>query len=176
MGRWLVGILDRIIGVICALMFAQLPLFIQQYQHQLLGHVAELHMQVEAVKNAAHANGKTLLQYIQRFIDSADIDFAKQGELLQNMYERSTTLAQSSLLLEQATPFQKPVIFFKLLNLDIASHTFDHFQPGIPLSLEGALYGFVGLLFGYGAFYCLKSFLLMLFRRPKAQEKTKAFS
>jgi len=163
MGHWLAGLFDRILAAVCALIFAQLPLFMQQYQYQLLGHVAELKIHVNAITNAAHTNGKTLTQYIQRFLENADVDFSKQGELMLNMHNRLETLSQSSLALQQASPLEKPIIFFQTLNLDIASSAIEHFQPGIPLTIEGAIYAFLGVLFGYGSFFCLKRLAAWLY-------------
>lgn len=164
MGTWLVDLLDRIFAAISALLFAQLPLFMQQYQQQLLGHVAELNIQVNAVSEVAAASGKTLPQYIHRFLVSGDSDFMQQGQLLHNMVERSLSLAQASQSLLHASAFEKPLLFVKYLNWDIASSTVRYFQPGLPFSTEGFLYGFVGILFGYATCLGMKRFLKFLYR------------
>src|SRR5690606_26476706 len=65
-------------------------------------------------------------------------------------------LAQASHALQQASSIEKPVLFFKYLNWDIASSTFSHFQPGVPFTMEGLLYGFFGIIMGYGIFYGFK--------------------
>lgn len=173
MGKWFTGILDRIFAVASALCFAQLPLFMQQYQQQLYGHIAELKVQVDAMQRVASATGKSLPEYISRFTSSGDPDFMGQGQLMGEMVERTFSLSEASQSLSSATVFQKPFVFFSHVNWDIASSTFSNFQIGVPVSVEGLIYGFVGIIFGYFFFQTLRrsvsSFFqyLFAFRRNK---------
>lgn len=178
MSNWLSGLFDRAFAVGGALIFAQTPMFIQQYGHQLSGRVAELKLQIDAIANSALLGQKSLQQYIQRFIDSGDADFRRQGELMHLMTERYESLAEAMQTLTTASPLIKPWVFMRDFNWDIARMTFADFQPGVPFTLEGIMYAIMGIGVGYGIFFlitatlhfCYRS-LLSLFVRRKVEIK-----
>lgn len=152
MSNWLIGFFDRAFAVVGALACAQAPMFIQQYGHQLSGRVAELKLQVQSIEYSASLGQKSLEQYVQRFLESGDLDFARQGELMQRMTERYNVLSIAINELNSATVISKPFIFIKEFNWDIASSTFSQFQPGIPFTFEGLIYAIAGIALGYGLF------------------------
>lgn len=51
--KWIGGLIDRIFAVVGALACLQFPLFLQQYQQHLSGHVVELQIQIQAMQRAA---------------------------------------------------------------------------------------------------------------------------
>lgn len=155
--QWFGGLLDRICAVVGALAVSQIPLFIQQYKHQLSGHVAELQIQVDAMRQAASHSGKTLEQFIKKFVDSQDGDFSLQGEIMQSMVSRWHSLSDAFFALKDASLFTKPVVFALHFNPAIAKETMDSFVPGIPLSLEGGVYALIGIGVGYFVFYLVKT-------------------
>lgn len=157
MGKWFTGLLDRVFAVASALCFAQIPIFMQQYQQLLYGHIAELKVQVDAMQKVAAATGKSLPEYISRFTSSGDPDFIGQGQLMNGMVERTFSLTEASHSLSSATVLEKPFVFFNHMSWDIVSSTFSSFQAGIPFSLEGFIYAFVGVLFGYFSFLGFRS-------------------
>lgn len=65
MFKWIGGLMDRACAVVGAVVFAQAPLFMQQYSQQLIGRTAELKLQVDGMKQAANLSGKTLEQLTQ---------------------------------------------------------------------------------------------------------------
>lgn len=139
-------ILDRILGVCFAIAFLQFPLFISEYQHQLIGHVAELKWQTEAMQVTAAKTGKTLDDYIQKFITQPDPDFSEQGKVMKNVHRRFLKLTSALKALQQSIPITRPWAFIRYFQIDIAKSTLQAFTPGIPLNLEGLLYGFAGIL------------------------------
>lgn len=163
MKYWMIGLIDRIFAVLGALVFAQLPLFMQQYQHQLFGHIAELRVQTQAMETIAAAGGKTLPQFIQKFTESADPDFMRQGELMFGMTDRLQTLSQGMEAISAASPLSKFITFFQHVNVDIAKATLTDFRPGIPLTLEGGAYALAGVAVGFLFFYAIKKTFLLPF-------------
>lgn len=157
--HWLNKVLSRIFILIGALVFSQMPFFISAYSQQLYGRIAELRLQKEALIKIAHQSGKTLDQYIYKFLISTDPDFHGQGEWMQSSINRLQTLTKSLTDIERATLLEKPFIFLKTLNWDIGKSTLNHFAVGLPLNLEGALYALVGACVGGLLFYCLKQIL-----------------
>jgi len=132
--------------VFAALLFLQIPTFIQQYTHELSGHVAELTLQISAIEKAAQSGGKTTAEYIHKFAANSDQDFSSQGLLMQNMLARFKKLSYSLSSLSAASPLMKPWVFANQVDLQIMQNTASKFQVGITLSFEGLLYAFSGLV------------------------------
>jgi len=152
MFKWIGGLFDRLCAVVGCLLFLQLPLFMQQYQQELKGHVAELEWQVSLITNAAQLSGKTLDQYIHKFMTSGDIDFARQGEILSAMVVRWNALSNSLNALNHASVWERPYFFFSTFNYEIVKSSLETFQVGIPLTLEALVYGLLGMLLGYALY------------------------
>ena len=163
MWKWAINMLDRISAVIGALVFSQAPMFMQQYQQQLEGHVAELRIQIEAMRQVALQSGKDLSQFILKFTSSPDLDFSRQGDLMHKMTDRYQDFLQNSLALEQSTAMTRPFVFLSHLNQDIASSTFKTFNLGLEFSIEGLIYALLGIFFGYSFFAGLKKIFRLIF-------------
>lgn len=155
--NWLKGLLDRAFVVIGALICAQAPMFMQQYTHQLSGRVAELKLQVDALSKAAMQGQTTLPSLIQKFMTSGDADFSRQGNLMNWTVERYEGLSASLQELMTASATGKPFVFVRDFNWEIASTTFSNYQMGIPFTVEGIIYGLIGIGLGYGVFFLIFS-------------------
>lgn len=147
--KWVLGIIDRLFVLIGALAFSQLPMFIQQYMHQLAGHEAELHYQVQKLEEAAQSSNLTIVDYIHKFSSHGDPDFARQGQMMQSMLDRFSSFHQSLISLEGSSYLGKPVIFMTNLNLDVAKATWQSFSFGLSFSPEGIVYAFFGGIIGF---------------------------
>lgn len=161
---------SRIFIVLGALFFLQLPLFINAYTQQMVGRVAELRLQKEALLKIAQQSGKTLDQYVYKFLNSTDADFHGQGEWMQASLNRLQSLTEALTSLQNATLWQKPFIFLKTINLEIGKATLNHFEPGLPLTLEGALYVLFGAGLGWLVFFAFRQLfraLMSPFRKQK---------
>lgn len=170
MFRWCGRLIDRILVVAGALVFAQVPLFIQQYSHRLAGHVAELRYQLNQLRIVAESSGKSFEAYIQKFIDAGDADFVGQGKLIQAMITRSNHLTESLSAITEASPLTRPFAFLSHLDTDIVKGTVHSFTLGVPLTLEAGIYALVGILVGYGLYRTLRRIFYTagsLFRRKK---------
>lgn len=171
MGKWISSIIDRIFVVIGALIFLQMPLFMHQYQMQLVGHVAELQWQVDWMHKAAMESGKTLDGYIKKFANNSDKDFVRQGEMMEVVVKRWHQLSTGLQELQNASVFTKPVVFVYHLNYDIMKSTLQSFVVGMPLTMEGGIYALFGMFVGY-LFYLLFSRLVwLLFWKSPVQSK-----
>lgn len=149
------GIIDRLFVVAGALLFSQFPLFMQEYAMRLSGHVDELRYQFDAIKKIAILSGKTLEQYIEKFSSHSDLDFARQGALIEAMQARFVRLSESLSLLQEASPFTKPFLFITRVDWTIGKASLEGFKPGILFTLEGAFYVAAGMAAGYGLFKLL---------------------
>ena len=150
--KWIAGLMDRAFAVLGAVIFAQAPLFMQQYTQQLIGREAELKLQVEGMRNAAAISGKTLESFIKKFIDSGDTDFALQGEAMQAMIARWHHLSDALSAMQHSNLWSRPFAFIYHLNGDAFSSTLSNFHAGLPITIEGAVYALVGIGAGYLVF------------------------
>lgn len=162
MYKWMIGLIDRMFALFGAVAFSQFPLYMQQYMKQLEGHAAELRHQVESLQIASAMTGKSLSQYVTKFLESGDGDFVLQGEIMQRMIERSHLFSEALIKLNEAPLYSKPMVFFQYLDLNIMKSTAGTFEMGIPLSLEGGVYALLGLFAGYGVFYTLRRLIRLL--------------
>lgn len=175
MFKWLGGLIDRLFAVGGALTFSQFPLFMQQYQQHLSGHVTELQTQVQAMRNAASLTGKSLHQYVVKFLSSGDVDFKHQGELMNSMIQRHQSLMEGYNALHDASIYSKPFVFIKYFDWDISKSTWESFEIGFSFNIEGIAYALIGIAFGLFIFWTLRKILkgiMSPFLKSKEHEKT----
>lgn len=161
-------ILDRCCIVLGAFLFSQFPAFFQQYTQRLAGHLAELNHQLRELQHIAGQAGKTLPEYMHKFANHSDPDFAHQGTWMLNMVERQKFLSEAWVQMSQADVWARPYAFLKYLQWDIAQGTMVDFKPGLHFTLEGALYVIVGMFVGYG-FYAVLHRLVRVFVPCKSE-------
>lgn len=160
--RWFVGLLDRVVAVAGAALFSQAPLFMEQYTQQLIGRTAELGIQVDAMRRSASASGKTLDQLIQKFANSGDPDFTRQGEVMSGVIQRWQDLTGSLTAMEGSTLLSRPLNFMYHMNYEVFKSTLDHYTFGFPLTVEGGVYALIGLSVGYLLFAFVRKFFRMI--------------
>ena len=165
MFKWIGGLVDRVFALVGAVIISQAPLFMDQYQQQLTGHIAELRIQVSVIQQAAKQSGKTVEQFVQKFLLSGDVDFVRQGEIIQEMIERLQSLSSAQQSVNTSTVFMKPFVFVRHMNWDVANSTAHKFIPGLAFSLEGLIYAFIGLILGYLFFRVIKHFVCSFFTK-----------
>lgn len=151
--------IDRFFAVAGAIGFIQFPALYQQYLHELSGHVKELKYQVGLIEHAALISHKTTSEWIAKFSQSIDPDFALQGKILKNMIGRLDSFLSAETALTQSSLVSKPFFFLKHLNWEILSDTFKSFQFSFPISFEGFAYALFGLVAGFSFFHALYWFI-----------------
>ena len=147
MGMWRLirGSCDRICSVVLILLFCQLPLFIQQYEMRLSGHVAESARLVQDLEKSAALTHKSLQAYIDKFLQQEDRDFASSGQVMQKTVRRYGDLRIALSSLEHAGPIKRPFVFIAHLQGDVFQESLHNFTPGFSLTLETIAYGVMGL-------------------------------
>lgn len=172
MKQWTAKILDRFFVVFFALIFLQLPLYMQHYQQNLVGHVDELQWQIDSMREVAFESGKTLEQFIQKFVGSEDKDFSGQGELMTQMVTRWEKMSASLQSLIHASVVTRPLLFLFHLRADVASSSFRTFTFGIPFTLEGVIYAATGMLVGYFVYRAFSRVFGRVFRSKNHRHHT----
>jgi hypothetical protein len=161
--NWVGNILERAALILAVLFFLQGPQFITLYTERLGGHVREAKYQVEQAEVAALRADLTLDGLIEKFQGSQDAAIMAQGDYLQKLQVRSRMLEQNLHELMQSSKISRPFIFLKSFYKEIAQDVLQTFQPGLPLTLEGAMWGVFGALFGAFFFFCMKLFVKFTF-------------
>lgn len=180
MFRWIEYIIDRLLAVLCAIVFLQIPGFVAQYTQQLSGHVAELHFQVEQLQQSTSKSGKSADELAMKFLVSSDRDIVNQGSFIRELLVRERLLTLSLIDLQSASPLLRPLQLALHFDWMVAQETWGQFTFAIQLSLEGAIYGLIGIIVGLGIFAAIRKILYGLciilsapFRRRKKTEINK---
>ena len=165
--------IDRVIALSGALLFSQAPMFIHQYTQNLSGHVAELNIQIQSLRNVASSTGKSLPEYVAKFTESSDIDFQAQGKWINALTDRFHSINDSLGALQDSSLLTRPLLFIRHCYLDVVEQTYHDFTPGIPFSIEGAAYAFVGMVLFSSLFWMLKLCIRRIYgyRRGSQHEK-----
>lgn len=144
--------LDRLLCVVGAVLFSQLPEFIQQYLQRLGGHLDEARRQLEQFRAVAAQSDLTLAQLIARNLGSSEPTVAGLGRVIQETMARVDALAAADAAIRQASMLSRPFVFLRHLDLSIVHATWTIFKPAVPTTVEGLFYSACGVLLAL-AFY-----------------------
>lgn len=167
--RFIDGILDRVISIIGAVAFSQFPQFFGQYMQRLGGHLAEAQQALAQYIAAAEALNLTLDEYIREHLESGSEVFTSSGEVIQGLLERVQTLELSYQALQDATIYNRWLVFMREVDWSIATGTWENFVPGVPTTIEGLTYALAGLLLSWGVYILLKSLVSFPARAGKTK-------
>lgn len=148
-------IVDRCFAAASAIVFLQAPQFIRDYTQVLHGHLAEVSWQVNQIQKLASKSHSSINDLIQKYLSHSDPDISFQGNFVEMLIQREQEYNHAFQALSHANPLQKPFVFLKSFQWDLFKETLNLFTPGLPLSLEGLIWAFLGLIAGYLLFRTL---------------------
>lgn len=140
------GLLDRVLCVLGAVVFSQVPEFMQQYLQRLGGHLDEARRQLEQFRHSAELSGLTLDRLITQTSTNADAAVAKLGVVMTNAVTRVDALESAQSALQNASLWSRPFIFLQHLDPSITHATWAVFKPAVPTTTEGFVYSLCGIL------------------------------
>ena len=149
------GFLDRVLCVVGAVAFCQLPEFIQQYLQRLGGRLDEARRQLAIFENTAAQSQLTLPEFIERTAANTDAAVAKLGGVMKDAIARVEELTAAETALRNASLWEKPFVFFTHLDRSIASATLDVYRPAVPTTTEGLIYAAAGMITILGVYHGL---------------------
>lgn len=151
--RWLKSIfsagaslVDRLLCAIGAVLFAQAPEFMQQYLQRLGGHLSEARRQLFHFEEIAKQAGKTVQELAAQYAANADPAVVSMGKVVNETELRVTALASAEAALRDASVWARPFVFLRDLDWEIARGTSSVYKAAVPTTLEGLLYGLVGVI------------------------------
>jgi len=139
-------LIDRILCVAGAVLFSQAPEFMQQYLQRLGGHLAEARRQLAQFEDVARQAGRTLQELVAQYATNADPTVVGMGRLMSETETRVNALSASEAALRDASVWERPFVFLRHLDSEIASGTAGVFKPAVPTTIEGTLYALMGVV------------------------------
>jgi hypothetical protein len=161
--RFILFLFDRALAAAGAIIFAQFPSFIIQYQQRLGGHVDELAQIISRYSEAAARNSRTIEEYISIHLKSEISDFVSSGRIMADNLTRYNELNESLNSLTGSEGLMKLLTFLKTVNYDIFSKTVDNFTPGISFNLDTLLYSATGIIFIMAIYFMIKKLFIIAF-------------
>jgi hypothetical protein len=139
------GVLDRVLCVLGTIAFSQIPEFMQQYLQRLGGHLDEARRQLSQFHNAAEQSGITLERLIAQTGSNADAAVAKLGGVMSGAVARVDELSAAQSAIQSASLWERPFVFMRNMDPQIARATWQIFKPAIPTTVEGLVYAAAGM-------------------------------
>lgn len=140
------SLLDRVLCVFGAAGLSQGPEFFQQYLQRLGGHLDEARLALAGFAEVARKSGLSLPDYIDLLRAQPSTAVAATGAQIAAMQTRVAELAASETALREATMWERPFVFLRHVDGDIAARTWEVFKPAIPVTMEGAVYAGAGMV------------------------------
>jgi len=97
-------------------------------------------------EDAAAQSGLTLDRLIAQTGSNADAAVAKLGGVMTDSVDRVEELQAAQTAIMNASLWERPFVFFKNMDADIARATWQIFKPAIPTTVEGLVYAAIGML------------------------------
>ncbi|MDR1282247.1 MAG: DUF2937 family protein [Opitutaceae bacterium] len=152
-GRFVASMLDRVVCVAGAAGLSQGPEFMQQYLQRLGGHLDEARRHLRQFVDTAKSAGISLDQLVERTGGAhADPALAGLGQVIVDTRERVEVLTVAEQALRDASLWERPFVFVRYLDWQIAEGTWGVYKPAVPTTVEGLVYAGVGLLLALGLY------------------------
>lgn len=168
-GKFLDTLVDRIVSVIGAVIFSQLPQMIMQYKRVLEGALAEAAKNILVARSKAHELGLSLKEFINAHLRNSDPVFQKSGEVYEQALLRHDNYQTALQALNDAGIWTRPFVFLKHVDGVLFSNM--QFEPGLPLTVEGAVYALFGILCALALYHGVLKQPFRFFTRKKRKEK-----
>ncbi len=143
-------ILIIVAGLGGAVIVSQAPEIMQQYQQRLGGAVQELMRVVVAFDEDAASEGLSREAALLRYEASQDVFLNKRGVSMETALVRFERIAAHRQALVDASAMERPGLFLKYRDTSLFEGTMQAYRPAVPATTEGAVYAFIGFVFGGG--------------------------
>ncbi|MEM1234728.1 MAG: DUF2937 family protein [Pseudomonadota bacterium] len=158
-------ILALAFGVTGAAGLSQFPEFAQQYLQRLAGKVDQLEAQVRQIDASAEGFEMTRQEYFDDLSKSLSGAEAAQKAIAEiALYER---LSANIVSFRDAGAFRRLAEAWRVADIDLATRTWADYQPALPLTAEGAGFGALGFVGGWGVWSLLRGILGWPIRRHR---------
>jgi hypothetical protein len=146
-------LLDRILCVAGAVLFSQLPEFMQQYLQRLEGHLDEARLVLSRFRDAAAQSGMSLEQLVSGSSRNPDPSMGRLGAVVGQAIARVDALQAADSALRQASAWTRPFVFLEHVDGGIARATLSIYRPAVPTTAEGLTYAGFGIVFALALYH-----------------------
>ncbi len=146
LGRAGENLLDRALCVLGAVGLSQAPEFFQQYQQRLGGHLDEARRALARYEEVAREGGLTLAQLIETTRAQTAAPVARLGDVMAETLDRVRDLEAAEAALRDASAWERPLVFLRHVDPEIAARAWEIFKPAVPVTLEGLAYAGAGMV------------------------------
>ena len=146
LGRAGGNLLDRVLCVLGAAGLSQAPEFFQQYLQRLGGHLDEARRQLAGFEEVARKSGLSFRQYIDLLRSQPAAAVADTGARIAEIQGRVDALAAAETALREASLWERPFVFLRHVDWEIAGRTWEVFKPALPVTSEGLVYAAAGMV------------------------------
>jgi len=169
-GRTGETLLDRVLCVVGAVAFSQVPAYMQQYFQRLGGHLDEATRQLKQFEHVATQAGESINAFAARAQASTDTVMARMGDIVAATITRVDDLSAAVAALRAATPWSRPFVFLEHVDLGIARAAWADFVPAVPTNFEGALYAGAGMIVFLALYHgAVRAPIAAMVRRSRAR-------
>lgn len=130
---------------------SQMPEYAQQYRQRLGGAIDELARIMAEFDADAARHGMTREQGISRLGANDDKFVTERGARLREDSARLSRLQRQLEIFQTAGPLRRIAVMATDIDQPTAQRAWAQFEPGVPVTIEGAALGGMGFLAGYGA-------------------------
>ena len=146
-------LLDRVLCVLGAVVFSQLPEFMQQYLQRLGGHLDEARLALDRLKAVAAQSGLALGDLRAGAAALPEGPAGRLAGLVRASFARVDELAGAESAIRHASAWSRPFVFAAHLDPAIAKATWAVFRPAVPTTAEGAMYAGAGIVAALAAYH-----------------------
>jgi hypothetical protein len=170
------GVLDRVLCVLGTVAFSQIPEFMQQYLQRLGGHLDEARRQLAQFRHAAEQSGLSLDHLITQTGANPDPAVAKLSGVMTDAVARVEELQAAQSAIQNATLWDRPFVFLRNVDSEIARATWEIFKPAIPTTAEGLVYAAAGMAVLLTFYHAgVKYPITRVARRRRARREAQAY-
>lgn len=142
-------LLSLLVGVAAMIGVSQAPGFTLQYMVGLESRIAELKIIIDKFDGIAREMGVTREQYVADLRAGDRESTTKTADVIEDSFKRYGDLAAHYAALEAASPLMRPITLTQSYKKDIAEPILKDYQPAVPATSEGFIYGGGGFLGGW---------------------------
>lgn len=152
-------------GLFGAVTLSQFPEFSQQYVQRLSGAVDELKVVTFAFDKTAQMVGRTREEAL-RELQSGNSPLVSQiGANTAETIRRYERLNADYEALAPADPVMRLIRFYHIRDQELVERTWAHYQPAVPVTVDGAITAGIGFVIGWMVVRIVLSVLLWPVRR-----------
>lgn len=126
--------------------FSQAPEFAQQYRQRIGGAVDELKMVVVEFDKDASGSQMSRQEALNELTGSLETFPRNRGESMTKTISRHERLSEQREWLEKSHPLTRPLLVLKSPDSKLLNRAWEIYEPALPLTAPGALYGGLGAL------------------------------